>query len=68
MVEDLDLFCLAQENNKRGLTNPLPYVIIKKKRKERKKMDTMIILELLAGFTLLGIAEIAERLFDINED
>lgn len=31
-------------------------------------MDTMIILELLAGLTLLGIAEIAERLFDINED
>lgn len=31
-------------------------------------MDTMIFLELLTGFTLLGIAEIAERLFDIDED
>ena len=31
-------------------------------------MDTMIFLELLMGLTLLGIAEIAERLFDIDED
>lgn len=31
-------------------------------------MDTMIILELLTGFTLLGIAEITERLFDIDEN
>lgn len=31
-------------------------------------MDTTIFLELLTGLTLLAIAEIAERLFDINED
>lgn len=31
-------------------------------------MNTMIFLELLAGLTLLGIAEIAEILFDIDED
>lgn len=67
MVEDLDLFCLAQENNKRGLTNSTPYGIIKKKKGENK-MDTMIFLEVVTGFTLLGIAEIAERLFDIEED
>lgn len=31
-------------------------------------MNTMIFLELLTGLTLLGIAEIAERLFDVDED
>ena len=30
-------------------------------------MNTMIILELLTGFTLLGIAYIAEYLFDDEE-
>lgn len=30
-------------------------------------MDTMILLQLMMGFTLWGIAEIAERLFDIEE-
>lgn len=67
MVEDLDLFCLAQENNKRGLTNPLPLCYNKEKTERKEKMDTMIILELLAGFTLLGIAYIAEYLFDDEE-
>lgn len=31
-------------------------------------MDTMILLQLMMGFTLWGIAEIAERLFDINDE
>ncbi len=31
-------------------------------------MDTMILLQLMMGFTLWGIAEVAERLFDIDED
>lgn len=31
-------------------------------------MDTMIILEMAMGFTLWAIAEVAERLFDIDED
>ena len=30
-------------------------------------MDTMILLQLMMGLTLWGIAEIAERLFDIEE-
>lgn len=31
-------------------------------------MDTTIFLEMVMGFTLWAIAEVAERLFDIDED
>lgn len=68
MEEDSESYFLAQENNKRGLTKPPPHVIIKKKQKGNEKMDTMILLEMMAGFTAWGIAEVAERLFDLDNE
>lgn len=31
-------------------------------------MDTMMLLEMMLGFTIWGIAEIVKRLFDINDE
>jgi hypothetical protein len=43
------------------LTNSTPYGIIKKKKKGENQM---IILEVMAGLTLLAISYVAEQLFD----
>lgn len=41
MVEDLDLFCLAQENNKKGVDKPPPLCYNKEKTERKEKMIVM---------------------------